>query len=747
MTMLNLASAPIIDFAAALKAAIQAGETVVEGNVVKIIADNGAEIGNGVYKVIQGGNGVATEAYAATGAVAGGAATTSGVAFLAVDVGLAGAAIAPALGILAGIGLYNLAPEFWDGVAEVLMQAGETIGGKVVAYFDGDNIYFDETTIESFKNAFIATGIFDISEGGYNPPTGYTPTASFNTPLQIYATNQIVPYSASYGVRSTSDDVKLSSVRLSNNGMQVLACSKNSYARYSSPVERVNLSTGVVQRDYAVSSSKTINNQSFYEMLPLVTDATYISPLNIITSDPNNKGELEIEYSILYGDYVSGGGGEDLQDDATYPSSGQQFPLTYPDWLPYEFPISVAADMPNIYPLKYPETQPDPYPLQDPAQNPLPESIPESYPLIIPDLTLPTETPQPEPEPEPDPDPQPEPDPIPDPDTGTQSPDPVDPNPEPDPSGIASGDLPESVDSNKLFTVYNPTSGELDSLGGYLWDSNIIEIISKMWQNPMDGIISLIQIYATPSTGSAQHIILGYLDSNVSAAVVNNQFVEIDCGTVSINEDKHNATDYSPYTSLHVYLPFIGMVELNVNEFMGGDMSITYRVDVYTGTCIATISCDRSPDMDEAILYEYSGNCSQQIPLTSGSASGVLQTLLSAAGVALTVASGGSLGVVAGASLVGKSLTHEMFHVSHSGNLSANAGILGNKKPFVILSRRHCYDANNYSALYGYPSNKTVNLGNHAGQYVKVRAGFLKTSATSPEHDEIMTLLKQGVIL
>ena len=503
------------------------------------------------------------------------------------------------------------------------------------------------------------------------------------------------------------------------------------------------------------STSVTIGGQTFYVCSSAIGGlpaSWQQSPLaqfvNVINSTSTTVRRNQAGYIFLYGDYTGGSGGEDLQEDATYPSSGEQFPITYPDWLPYEFPISVAADMPNIYPLKYPEIGDDPYPLQDPAQNPLPESVPESYPLIIPDLVKPTPTPDPTPEPEPDPDtPTPDPDPIPEPDTPTPSPDPIDPNPDPDPSGVVGGDLPDTVSSNKLFTVYNPTNAQLDSLGGYLWDNNLIDIVTKIWQNPLDGIISLMQVFVTPSTSTSKHIILGYLDSNVSAAVVDSQFVEIDCGTVSINEDKHNATDYSPYSALHVYLPFIGVVELNVNEFMGGDMSITYRVDVYTGTCIATISCDRTPDMDEAILYEYSGNCSQQIPLTSGSATGVLQTLLSAAGVALTVASGGSLGVVAGATMVGQSLTHEMLHVSHSGNLSANAGIMGNKKPFVILSRRHCYDANNYSAIYGYPSNKTVNLGNHAGEYVKVKAGFLKTTATNPEHDEIMALLKQGVIL
>ena len=87
-----------------------------------------------------------------------------------------------------------------------------------------------------------------------------------------------------------------------------------------------------------------------------------------------------------------------------------------------------------------------------------------------------------------------------------------------------------------------------------------------------------------------------------------------------------------------------------------------------------------------------------------------------------------------------------MFHISHSGNISANAGIMGQKKPYLIIGRRHCYDANNYNSIYGFPANKTIKLGNHSG-YAKVKKCFLKTTATQPEHDEIIKLLTDGIIL
>lgn len=267
-----------------------------------------------------------------------------------------------------------------------------------------------------------------------------------------------------------------------------------------------------------------------------------------------------------------------------------------------------------------------------------------------------------------------------------------------------------------------------------------------MWQNPLDGIISLQKVYAEPTVGGSRNIVVGYLDSGVAAPVVTSQFVTVDCGTVAVNEYLQNATDYPPYTQLSVYLPFIGMVELDTTDFMNGSMSIEYGIDVYTGTCLATIKATRSGDMPSATaLYTYSGNASQQLPLTSASFGGAIQTLVSAVGGGLAVASGGALAGVAGMAALGSSLTHEMIHVSRGGSLSSNAGIMGARKPYIIISRQHSYDAAWYNQMYGYPANKTVYIGNCSG-FVRVKKCLIHSRATEAEIEEMYSLLENGVI-
>lgn len=737
-------SAPIIEFSELLKEAIAAGQTVVEGNVVKVIADNGTELGNATLKVVNGGNGTASEAYALTGAVAGGTATTSGLAIMTTAAETAFFGMAAALGVAVGVTWYNLNPHLWISIADKLDRAGRTIGGKIVTYFDGDNIFYDETTIEAFKDGLIEAGIFD--ESGYVPSTDNLYYPELYNNIQVSSTAVKVTGGTPNFYYSADSGAKIVFWGKSNESPNawLLICSKTPFSYY------VNYYDGRDSIKYDVTNPFYTKNENIYYAANLsasLDDLTLINPniFNDSASAYTNSIVSDIAEIVLYGTDITP---SYLQEGAVYPKDGEDFPLTYPTWTPYEYPSTAPADMPEVYPVKYPSTDPSVKPEQEPAQNPEPESIPETYPEIIPNLPLPEPGVNPYIPPSPDPSPQPEPEPIPDPDIPPVPDNPIDPNQPLNPSlPIVPPALPSTVDSNKLFTVYNPSSSQLDQLGGYLWDDDLIDILRKIWQEPLDGIISLIQVYVTPVTGNSQNIILGYLDSGVSAPVVTNQFVTVDCGSVEITETHNNATDYAPFVSLHVYLPFIGVVELDVNEFMNGEMGIKYKVDVYTGTCIAEISCTRDDDMPSGNkIYEFSGNCSQQIPLTAGSMTGLLSAVLNGMSAGLSIASGGGLGVVAGLSMAGHSLSHEMMHVSHSGNLSANAGILGNRKPFVILTRGISYDANSYNTFYGFPANKTVYLKNCNG-YAKVKAIKLKTTATDAERQEILEILSDGVFI
>lgn len=295
---------------------------------------------------------------------------------------------------------------------------------------------------------------------------------------------------------------------------------------------------------------------------------------------------------------------------------------------------------------------------------------------------------------------------------------------------------------NGLWSVYNPTKEELNNLGAYLWSSNIIETLQKFLNNPMDCIISLHLIYGTPTTGNNQNIKLGYLDSGVSSKVVTEQFINIDCGSLFINEYYGDSRDYEDiYTQIECFLPFIGFVKLQSNDIINSKVNIKYVIDVLSGVITAKIYITKNGATQQ--LYTYSGDCSIQIPLTSSDRTRLLSGAIT--GAIGGFATGGVAGAIIGAG-VGSYMGGS--NITKSGNFNGNSGALNVKKPYIIISRKIPYDANNYNELLGYPSNENILLRNCNG-FTRVKECFTDNiiNATYSEKNEIKELLKNGIII
>lgn len=318
----------------------------------------------------------------------------------------------------------------------------------------------------------------------------------------------------------------------------------------------------------------------------------------------------------------------------------------------------------------------------------------------------------------------------------------------PNPPDTGTGNTPPLVlptgSAEALYKIYNPTQAEINSFGAWLWSSNFVDQLLKVFNNPMESIIGLHKVYASPIIGGRSNIKVGYLDSGVNSNFVSNQYTKIDCGTVNLQEYFGNVFDYAPYTNIELYLPCIGFVQLDVGNVMRSSINITYTVDVLTGACLAEVNVKR--DNSGGVLYSYSGNCASQYPLSSGSYMGIVSSVIGVAGsIVGTVASGGSLAPLALGATSG--LLNAKTHVQHSGSLSGNSGVMGGKIPYLIITRPQTNMAENYQHLQGIPSNTYVRLSSCHG-YVKVKnVNVQNIIAESEELEEIKTMLLDGVII
>ena len=322
-----------------------------------------------------------------------------------------------------------------------------------------------------------------------------------------------------------------------------------------------------------------------------------------------------------------------------------------------------------------------------------------------------------------------------------------DPVPEPDLPSV-------SVTDSGLVTLFAPTESQLKALANYLWsDAFSLDNFKKMLNNPMDCILGLTIVPVNVPRGSAREITVGNIVTTVSCDICPTQYVKVDCGTFTFN--RHDMTnsylDYAPYSKCYLYLPVIGVQEINIDDFMQSTMHVVYHVDILTGAMFCYVMRGSS------VMYTYMGQCAENVPLSSSSYSNTIGSIMSAAasivGVASMAATGGATAPVAAGLLAGattstaNAVTSLKPSVAHSGSIGGGAGIMGVNYPYLIFNTPHVSIPSQQRHYTGYPSNQIVKLSALKGFNVIQAINLSVSGANDSEMNEIESILKGGVIL
>lgn len=341
-----------------------------------------------------------------------------------------------------------------------------------------------------------------------------------------------------------------------------------------------------------------------------------------------------------------------------------------------------------------------------------------------------------------------------------------------------------------FVTLYKPTLSNLLDLARYLWSANPLNVLIQYFSNPMDIIIGLGIVPVSAPANSSGYPSAGTIVVPFSIPIYDSQYYEYDCGSIQLMEFWGSALDYSPYTSADIYLPYIGVRSLDVDEVMGKTIGVKYHIDLYGGAVCAFVTVDGS------VRYQFTGNCIQQVPVNAANYDALVQNLISVACVVGTgIAAAGSAGAAAavgeeasalgagsattagaaakgwvgseysevralgfkewaadggGTALANCTMSTVMSAkpvVERTGAVNATNGQLAVQTPFITLRRPRQSLAENYKHYNGYPSNITAKLGDLNG-YTKVDSIRINDlAATEPELAEIYSLLKKGVII
>ena len=303
-------------------------------------------------------------------------------------------------------------------------------------------------------------------------------------------------------------------------------------------------------------------------------------------------------------------------------------------------------------------------------------------------------------------------------------------------SGIGSG----------FCGLFNPSASQLNALARFMWSDDFVTNIVKLFGDPMDVILGLNIVPVKPSTSGSAEVTAGFISTGVSMPVVSSQYAQVDCGTIDVREFWGSCLDYSPYTQVQIFLPYIGTHQLDVDEIMNKTIHLIYNIDILSGSCVACLQCG------ESTLYTFNGSCASSIPVTGQNFNTIISTAVQlAAGVGSFVASGGSMiGAAIGAgegALTAAASGGMKPTVQHSGSVQATNGLLGIQTPYLIFTLPTQSVPENQNEYQGYPSNMTLLLSNCMGYTKCAEVHLVNIPATKPELDEIESLLKRGVMI
>ena len=307
---------------------------------------------------------------------------------------------------------------------------------------------------------------------------------------------------------------------------------------------------------------------------------------------------------------------------------------------------------------------------------------------------------------------------------------PVDPVPTPE--------TPSSyVTTNAMFTLYNPSGGDLTSLANFLWSSTwSIDTFKKIFANPLDCILGLMVMPHLSAAVDTKVMNVGNISTGVTMHYFTKQFYDFDCGTFDLMEYYNSYLDYSPYTKVNIFLPYIGDKQLSTDEVMNKTLGVKYRFDIATGDCIAFIT------VNGTVLYSFSGNCAARLPLAGNNWNGIIPAITGVAISAGSMAAG--MPALGAASAAAVSTMKET--ISHTGSISGSAGLMGIQTPYLIVTRPRQALPLGQNSFTGYPSFITESLGSLTG-YTEVEQCHLEhVPATGAELEEIERLLKEGVL-
>lgn len=291
-------------------------------------------------------------------------------------------------------------------------------------------------------------------------------------------------------------------------------------------------------------------------------------------------------------------------------------------------------------------------------------------------------------------------------------------------------DIVDGFVGNGFFIPLLPTNATLGSLGSTLWTDSVMQRFINKGIKFTDGIIDLFMLPLTWKNRKSANLNICGVDLGIITSMATTCFQYENLGTINVPTRFGSFVDYRGYSTLKIYLPCIGFRSLNINDYMGKQISLEYKVCVLDGSFIANISSVENGV--KKVLDTFNGNCALHMPVSSGNI-GLLSLQ--------------NMQYLPPLAIARRVFGQDNPDIHNSGNLSGTSAYLGTMTPYLVIDVPKTQVPQALPSTRGYMSHCMATLASLRG-YTEVKEIHIDVpNMTSDEVSEMEDILKNGIII
>lgn len=316
-----------------------------------------------------------------------------------------------------------------------------------------------------------------------------------------------------------------------------------------------------------------------------------------------------------------------------------------------------------------------------------------------------------------------------------------------------------TVNSSKLSNLHHYWISETQMQNFYtqVWNTDLTDFVkgafTGIYSNLISNVISLKFMPTTATNlggqGEASAVILGFktYDELTVQTVGTGVAPIVDIGSYKFTKEYNSFADYAPYTDMKLYLPFVGIIPLDTNLFMGkgGGETATLKVkaqyDLQSG--LITYFVLRNKTM----ITSVSGNMAVEVPISLQSGIDTANTMASnftnkATSFVGNAVSGNPIGMVSDI-LQGSTTSPPQTIFSSTGG---DGAFYAHPKCMIMIRHPQYNRPKNYSHVVGYPAYVTKKVSDLQGfNIVQNPVIPLADGMTGVERDMIVSAMQSGL--